>query len=185
MFSYSSLNKLRQEPSSLYDTHSPELSPGACGHLPGTRVLEKRECSDFLSLDIMVPLLVCWLLSHVPLFATPGTVATRLLCPWNFPGKDTRAGYHFLLQEIFQTQGSNPCLLCLLPWQMGSLPLHYLGSLVLLLEWGFWRPGDASSTGPDTRSLLGTSLWRLKSIKLISGSLWQRKRCWNQSENKG
>ena len=44
------------------------------------------------NLDIMVLLLVCWLLSHVPLFATPGTVATRLLCPWNFPGKDTRAG---------------------------------------------------------------------------------------------
>ena len=25
-------------------------------------------------------------LSHVGLFATPGTVPTRLLCPWDFPG---------------------------------------------------------------------------------------------------
>ena len=32
-------------------------------------------------------------------------------------------GCHFLLQVIFQTQGSNPRLLYLLHWQMGSLPL--------------------------------------------------------------
>ena len=29
---------------------------------------------------------------------------------------------HVLLQGIFQTQGSNPHLLCLLHWQVGSLP---------------------------------------------------------------
>ena len=27
----------------------------------------------------------------------------RLLCPWNFPGKNTRVGCHFLLQGIFDT----------------------------------------------------------------------------------
>ena len=32
-------------------------------------------------------------------------------------------GYHFLLQGIFLIQGLNSCLLCLLPWQAGSLPL--------------------------------------------------------------
>ena len=32
-------------------------------------------------------------------------------------------GCHALLQGIFPTQGSNPCLLCLLHWQAGSLPL--------------------------------------------------------------
>ena len=31
----------------------------------------------------------------------------RLLCPWDFPSKNTRAGYHFLLQGIFLTQGLN------------------------------------------------------------------------------
>ena len=30
---------------------------------------------------------------------------------------------HSLLQGIFPTQGSNLCLLCLLQWQVGSLPL--------------------------------------------------------------
>ena len=39
------------------------------------------------------------------------------------PGKSTGVGCHALLQGIFPTQGSNPCLLCLLHWQAGSLPL--------------------------------------------------------------
>ena len=30
---------------------------------------------------------------------------------------------HSLLQGIFLTQGLNPCLFCLLSWQVGSLPL--------------------------------------------------------------
>ena len=36
---------------------------------------------------------------------------TRLLCPWNFPGKNTGVGCHALLQRIFPTQGLNPRLL--------------------------------------------------------------------------
>ena len=38
-------------------------------------------------------------------------------------GKDTGVGCHALLQGIFPTQGSNLCLLGLLHWQVGSLPL--------------------------------------------------------------
>ena len=38
-------------------------------------------------------------------------IAHSLLCPWDFPGKYTRVGYSFLLQGIFPTQVSNPCLL--------------------------------------------------------------------------
>ena len=34
----------------------------------------------------------------------------RLLCPWDSPGKNPRVGFHFLLQGIFPTQGSNPGL---------------------------------------------------------------------------
>ena len=37
--------------------------------------------------------------------------------------------FHFLLQRIFPTQGSNPHLLCLLYWQADSLSLCHLGSL--------------------------------------------------------
>ena len=46
------------------------------------------------------------------------------------PSKNTGAGCHFLLQGIFGTQGSNPCLLCGLHWQVVSLPLAPL--------WGFY-----------------------------------------------
>ena len=37
-----------------------------------------------------------------------GLQSTRLLCPWDFPGKKTGVGCHALLQGIFLTQGSNP-----------------------------------------------------------------------------
>ena len=47
----------------------------------------------------------------------------RLLCPWGFPGKNTGVDCHVLLQGIFLTQGLNYCLLCLLHWWVGSLPL--------------------------------------------------------------
>ena len=39
------------------------------------------------------------------------------------PGRNTGVGCLALLQGIFPTQGSNLSLLCLLPWQAGSLPL--------------------------------------------------------------
>ena len=46
--------------------------------------------------------------------------STKLFCPWNYPGKNTGVGCHFLLQGIFLTQGSNPCLLGFLHWQADS-----------------------------------------------------------------
>ena len=61
-------------------------------------------------------------LSRVRLFATPWTVA---LCPWNVSGKNTGAGFRFLLQGIFLTQ---ELPLHLLPWQVESLSLCCLGS---------------------------------------------------------
>ena len=62
------------------------------------------------------------LLSHfsrVQLFATPA----GLLCPWDSPGKNTGVDCSALLQGIVLTPGLNPCLLHLLHWQAGSLPL--------------------------------------------------------------
>ena len=37
-----------------------------------------------------------------------GLKSAKLLCPWDFPGKNTGVDSHSLLQEIFQTQGSDP-----------------------------------------------------------------------------
>ena len=57
-----------------------------------------------------------------------GLQPTRLLCPWDSPGKNIGVGCCALLQGIFPTQGSNPSLLHLLHWQEDSLPLRHLGS---------------------------------------------------------
>ena len=46
-----------------------------------------------------------------------GRQPTRLLCPWNSPGKNPEVGCHTLLQGIFLTKGLNPCVLCLLHCQ--------------------------------------------------------------------
>ena len=43
-----------------------------------------------------------------------GVLPTRVLCPWDFPSKNTEVGCHFLLQGILPMQGSNPSLLRLL-----------------------------------------------------------------------
>ena len=40
-----------------------------------------------------------------------GLEPSRLLCPWNSPGKDTGVGCHALLQGIFLAQGLNLGLL--------------------------------------------------------------------------
>ena len=40
-----------------------------------------------------------------------GLQPTRLLCPWDSPGKNTGVSCHSLLQGIFLTEGSNPGLL--------------------------------------------------------------------------
>ena len=42
---------------------------------------------------------------------------TRLLCPWDFPSKNTGVGCCSLLQGIFQTEGSYPCFLHLLHYR--------------------------------------------------------------------
>ena len=48
---------------------------------------------------------------------------TRLLCPWDSPGRNIGVGWHFLLQWIFLNQALNRRLLSLLHWQEDFLPL--------------------------------------------------------------
>ena len=45
----------------------------------------------------------------------PWTIASRLLSPWDFPGKSIGVGCHFLLQGIFPALGLNSWLL---HWQV-------------------------------------------------------------------
>ena len=47
---------------------------------------------------LLLLLLLLSRFSRVRLCATPETAATRLLCPWDSPAKNTGMGCHFLLQ---------------------------------------------------------------------------------------
>ena len=53
---------------------------------------------------------------------------TRLLCPWDFPDKNTTVGCHALLQGIFPTQGLNLSLLYLLHCRQILYWLSHQGS---------------------------------------------------------
>ena len=64
------------------------------------------------------------LCSEISVLSNSVTPWTAALCPSDYPGKTTVVACHALLQEIFQTQGSN---LCLLQWQTRSFPLVPIG----------------------------------------------------------
>ena len=57
------------------------------------------------------------------------------LCLWDSLGKNTGVGCHALLQGTFLTQGLNSHLLCLLHWQVGSLPLLPPGKPMLPVKY--------------------------------------------------
>ena len=69
-------------------------------------------------------------LSRVWFFLTPRTATCQAPLTTTFSRKHAAVGCHFLLQEIFLTQGLNLCLFSVvLPTlQVGSLPLSHLGS---------------------------------------------------------
>ena len=74
-----------------------------------------------------------WSRSVVSYSSRPhGLQPTRLLHPWNFPGKSTGVGCHFLLQEIFPTQESNlglpHCRQMLYHLSHQGSPLDYKGN---------------------------------------------------------
>ena len=71
----------------------------------------------------------CLVTKSCPTLCNPMDQPSRRLCPWDFPGKNTRVCCHFLLQGIFPTQGSNSCLSRFLHWQEDSLPLSHQGSM--------------------------------------------------------
>ena len=75
------------------------MFPKAVSHFLSPRTLF---CWIYISMVVMIRLL--W--PH-------GMSPARLLCPWDFPGKNSGVGCHFLFQGIFLTQGSNlPLLHC-------------------------------------------------------------------------
>ena len=79
---------------------------------------------------------VCCLVAQLCLIlCEPWTVSCQAPLSMRFPRQEYGMGCHFLLQEIFLTQGSNPHLL---HWQTDSLQLsyHFIG----LPTWQFTEP---------------------------------------------
>ena len=112
------------------------------------KTLDKTICNKRWSGSVCYVVIMCaWVLScfsGVGLFATLGTVAVKLFCPWDSPGKNAGVGCHALLQGIFLTQGSNAHFL---HWQASSLPLVPPGKpvVIIFLSFPFWATAQISS----------------------------------------
>ena len=85
--------------------------------------------ANFSKQDFRI-LFMCYICSDVQLRLTLCPLGCiwppRLLYSWDFPGKNTGVGCHFLFQGIFPTQGLNTSVL---HWQADSLPLSHQESM--------------------------------------------------------
>ena len=107
-----SLEPLSQLPQShpSRSSESPELS--SLWHVAASRSL------SVLHVALCACQCCCCVVLSRTLFDPMNCSLPRLLCPRDFPGKNTGVGCHFLLQRIFLTQGWNPCLWYHQHWQV-------------------------------------------------------------------
>ena len=99
---------------------------------------------------------------------------TRLLCPWDSPGKNTGKGCHFLLQGIILTQGWNRGLLYLLNCKKilcheppGKYSLRYLYNFQILHTGHSFNTRWGSSTWPPPQLIL--ALFPARLLPCIQG----------------
>ena len=102
------------------------------------------------------PSLCVWTVSCVWLFVTLWIGPTGLLCPWDFPSKNTGVGCHFLLQGIFPTQGLNLCF-CMPYVGRHSFPLPHLGR-----PWNFLDQG--SNLPPQIVEVQSLNHWTSREV---------------------
>ena len=101
-----------------------QVVPHLCSQSLNQEKMAEQAQPCMLTVQVVVQLLSC-----VQLLRLHGLQPTRLLCPWDFLSKNTRVGYHFLLQGIFPFQGQN---LYLLHLQTDSLLLRHQGSPIMI-----------------------------------------------------
>ena len=93
-----------------------------------------------------------------------------LLCLWDFPGKSTGMGCHFLLQGIFLTQGSNPGLLhcrqTLYPLSHQGSPRSYIATKSLQSCPTLVRPHRESPV---------PGILQARTLECVAISLWKEK----------
>ena len=136
-------------------------------------VVEQVEITASRSKDILIllfpkldKLCMCCFCAVAQSCLTRGLWPSRLLCPWDSPGKSTGVGCHALLQGIFPSQGSNPylphCRQILYCWAPREAPcLNYCHSFMWFFFFFFkerhwekkavWRdPGGFDLVGEGT-----------------------------------
>ena len=124
-----------------------------------------------------------------------GLQPTRLFCPWDFLGKDTAVGCHFLLQGIFPTQGSNLGLLhcrqilyrlsykgnVKIAYLVHKIHLHYT-SQYLVFTWNILYKSVYASLTAKTKSRIARQMpWhkkyplqlKAKQKRLLSKGNWR------------
>ena len=94
-----------------------------------------------------------------------GLQPTRLLHPWDSPGKNTGVGCHALLQRIFPTQESNPGL------PHSRQILYHLSQCPTL-----WDPMDCSPPGSLVHGIFQAWILEWVAIPFSRGSSWPRDR---------
>ena len=119
------------------------------------------------------------MLSHVQLFHD--LMDSRVLCLWDFLGKNIRIGCNFLLQGIFLTQGLN---LHLLHRQVDSLSWSHQGSPKAIVCvcvcvnpqscLTFCDPMDCSPQGSSVHGSLQARILGRVAIPVSRGSSWPR-----------
>ena len=96
----------------------------------------------------------------------PGSSIHRI-----FSGKNVGVGCHVLLQGIFLTQQLNPHLLCLLHWQVGSLPLAAPGKPVSVTHLCLTLCDPMDCSTPGSLSITNSqSVLRLMAIESVMPS---------------
>ena len=124
--------------------------------------------SEGLSFRVICACLRAQLLQLCPTIFNP--VALSVLCPCSSPGKNTEVSCRALLQGIFPTQGSSPCLLHLLRCREILYPLSHLGSPqghIYCANWIVRMPGPVVQVQVllwNSHSILGT--WTIRTAIL-------------------
>ena len=105
---------------------------------------------------------------------------TRLLCPWDSPGKNTGVGCHFLLQGIFPTQESNTGLPHCRQTQADTLTSEPPGSP----DWVIWvvsnsvTPWTLACQAPLSLGILQARILEWVAMPSSGGSSWSRDWPW-------
>ena len=95
------------------------------------------------------------------------SVACQVPLPMEFSRQEYWSGLHALLQGILPTRGSNPCLLCLLHWQVSSLPLAASGKPYSRIALSTYRDTVSLDLGILDKSAL-------KCVLKINSSLYMK-----------